>query len=342
MPTLVSIRTAHAVVNVNTERKLPATVVTIGERGTSKEIGEIARSGLEAAGYQWPRTRINVHIEPGPRVAGDRPLSHATFALAVAIGVLVLQDELNIKAMQDVVFHADMGLNGSLRPVRDVFGAVGAASGDHAAAVVLARSEATDTALRYVASTRKVFLAWDLASLVDLLKERVPNATGKREGELTWPALVYDGGSHPVFLPLGTSVCLVSDAMSFINPQPTLHRILRGLAAYSSDGVDPTEPLELIRVLDWHGLPLPEPKQISRPLRAPHHTVSLRSFEGEVELAVGGVLYLEHVELLTAPVLRELRKPHERCVLVTQVDNWTQAAVVRRHLPPNTIFLESL
>lgn len=46
------------------------------------------------------------------------------------------------------------------------------------------------------------------------------------------------------------------------------------------------------------------------PFRAPHHTVSSKSFEGELALAEGGVLYLDEVSMFDTPNLERALAQH--------------------------------
>lgn len=353
MPSLVSVRTLDYTVNVSFEKKLPATMVTVGADTTSprlREIGELARSGMEAAGFDWPRTRINVHAEPVTRTAartagdpangfGPRPPrapagAELQIPLAAALGVLVLDGVLDESVPHRVLAHADLSLNGELRSLRRSFRA---AEGPMPVSAILAGSDHTERVLDYLSTTRTVYAAATLKDLVADLKDE-DLFHGRRKGELPWPS--WPAREARRFFPLGSTLVIVGDNSRV---EVGLRRVLDGLDVYSTAGRETTEPLELIRALDDAGLALPEPSTIERPLRMPHHTIGREALHGEAKLSVGGVLYLENAHLLAPGVRSDLKARHlptaESRVLVAHVDTWDQANALRAYLPNNTIML---
>lgn len=356
MSSLVTVRTLDYTVNVNVEKKLPATMVTVGADTTSprlREIGELARSGMEAAGFDWPRARINIHAEPFTRTAartaggpangfGTRPPrapagAERQIPLAAALGVLVLDGVLDESVLDRVLAHADLSLNGELHPLRRSFRA---AEGPMPVSAILGAGDNTERVLDYLSTTRTIYAAATLKHLVaDLKDEELYH--GRRKGELAWPS--WPAREARRFFPLGSTLIIVGDAGPIARVEVGLRRILDGLDVYSTAGRDSTEPLELIRALDDTTMPLPEPALLQRPLRLPHHTIGREALHGEAKLSVGGVLYLENAHLLAPGVRSDLKARHlpmaESRVLVAHVDTWEQANALRAYLPNNTIML---
>lgn len=348
MPTLVTVQTLDYVVNVSVEKKkLPAIMVTVGADTTSprlREIGELARSGVEAAGFDWPRTRINIHAEPHEKAVASafgptRPRAPAgaerQIPLAAALGVLVLNGVLDESVLDRVLAHADLSLSGELHPLRR---SLRAAETPKPISAILGLNHYTERVLDYLPPARTVYAAATLKDLVaDLKAEDL--FRGRCKAELPWPS--WPARDARRFFPLGSTLIVVGDASARV--EVGLRQILDGLDVYSTAGRDSTEPLDLIRALDDAGLPLPEPGLLQRPLRMPHHTIGREALHTEAKISVGGVLYLENAHLLAPGVRSDLKARHlpsaENRVLVAHVDTWEQANALRAYLPNNTIML---
>lgn len=346
MPTLVTVQTLDFVVNVGFEKKLPATVVTVGTDTTSsrlREIGELARSGVEAAGFDWPRTRVSIHAEPHEKAVASafgptRPRAPAgaerQIPLAAALGVLVLDGMLDESVLDRVLVHAELALSGALHTLGR---SLRAAESPKPISAILGLNHYTERVLDYLPPARTIYAAATLRDLVaDLKAEELFH--GRRKAELPWPS--WPAREARWFFPLGSTLVVVGDASQV---EVGLRQILDGLDVYSTAERDSTEPLKLLRALDDAGLPLPEPGLLQRPLRMPHHTIGRDALHGEAKISVGGVLYLENAHLLAPGVRSDLKARHlpsaENRVLVAHVDTWEQANALRDYLPNNTIML---
>ena len=83
-----------------------------------REAEHRTKSALSSAGHQWPKRRITANLAPGG-LRKDGP----HFDLALALGVLAIDNQLQPQEVDGWVCLGELGLDGSLRPVRGVLAA---------------------------------------------------------------------------------------------------------------------------------------------------------------------------------------------------------------------------
>src|SRR5690606_32430146 len=84
------------------------------------EARDRVRSAVFAAGYQWPEKKIVVNLAPPHyRKVGSG------LDLAVAVGVLVATEQINVDAIAGLAFVGELGLDASIRRVPGVAPRVG-------------------------------------------------------------------------------------------------------------------------------------------------------------------------------------------------------------------------
>ncbi|HEU5218859.1 MAG TPA: magnesium chelatase domain-containing protein, partial [Gemmatimonadales bacterium] len=87
---------------------------TVGlPQGAVKEGRERVTAALINAGYDFPLRRITVNLAPA-----DVPKAGSAFDLPVALGILAASEQLPAAALEGTVCFGELGLEGSLRPVR--------------------------------------------------------------------------------------------------------------------------------------------------------------------------------------------------------------------------------
>lgn len=311
--TLYGIRGRPITVEVHVGSGLPGFTVVGSPDPSCREARDRVRAAIINSGRRWPDLKITVNLAPS-----DVPKIGAGLDLAIAMGVLAASNQIGQRDIDGVAFIAELGLDGTLRPVPGALALTAAAGADVA---VVAPQNAAEAAL--VPLTRLLPVV-DLRECVDALA-----------GESPWPSFVAPppapapppevdlaqvqgqpvarkaaevaaaGGHHLLMVgPPGAGKTMIAKAIPGLLPP------------LSSD-----DALEVTSVHSAAGIPLPSGGLVTQPpFRAPHHTSSVVSLvgggtrqmrPGEISCAHGGVLFLDELGEFPASVLDALRQPLE-------------------------------
>jgi magnesium chelatase family protein len=275
------------------------------------------RSAIANCGAEWPRQKITVALLPADvRKIGSR------FDLALALAVLAAAEQVPVEAVAGVLWIAELGLDGRLRPVRGVLPAVLAARRCGVRRVVVAPGNAAEAAL---VAGLEVRAAGDLREILDWL-------TGRR------PPLdpVAAGPTDPTEAPVGD----LADVAGQQSAKRALEIAAAGGHHVSMVGVpgagktmlasrlpgilpllDDAASMEVTAVHSVAGLLGERPRLVRRPpLQAPHHTTSVAALvgggsflarPGAISLAHHGVLLLDEASEFSPRALDALRQPLE-------------------------------
>jgi magnesium chelatase family protein len=301
-------------VEVDAAAGLPGWTMVGLPSGSVKEARERVGAGLANAGLQLPPRRWTVNLSPA-----DVRKDGTAFDLPVALGALVASGQLPADALDGLLCVGELGLDGSIRPIRGALPLAQAARTSGARALVLPAANAAEAAL-----LREVRLA-PCASLAELVAHlragTLPPAPPTAVGEVGAPdACLSDvvgqpvakraleitaAGGHNLLLvgPPGAGKTMLARRLPGILPPLDDDALLEVVAVHSVGGILPTDRA-----------PTRTP-----PFRAPHHTVSLPGLigggpgprPGEVSLAHRGVLFLDELLELPRYVLDAMRQPLE-------------------------------
>ncbi len=281
-----------------------------------KEAKERIRAAARASNLDFPDTRVTVNLAPA-----DLRKQGPAFDLPIALSVLGAQGVFPPDAFADCLVLGELGLDGSVRPVRGALAAaLLCARRGFRALFVPERNAAEAAAVRGVSvrGVRHVRQLTDWAAG----KENIP-AWPRQKARAAHPPPETDfahirgqahakraleiaaAGGHNVLLngPPGTGKTLLARALPGILPPLSEEEAVETTVVASVAGLLP-EGASLMRV---------------RPFRHPHHSSSAVALvgggavprPGEVSLAHRGVLFLDELPEFQRRVLEQLRQPME-------------------------------
>ena len=319
---LQGIEAETVLVEVNTGEAGAPDLILVGLPDAAvKESEDRVFSALSNSGFHMPRTRTTINLAPGD-IRKEGPL----YDLPIALGILRATGQLTADHLDGYLIAGELSLSGATRPVRGALATALLAKSLGKRGLLLPPGSAEEAALvegiavycvhsldeAYRFFTGEVALAPLPGGVA--AHRAVPAAEGDGGGDfseikgqhaLRRAVEVAVAGAHNLLMigPPGAGKSMIAKRIPTIMPRPSLDEFLEVLNIHSAAG----------RTLS-DGLPF-----LSRPYRAPHHTISDVGLlgggaipgPGEISLAHHGVLFLDELPEFKRSALEVMRQPLE-------------------------------
>lgn len=289
-----------------------------------KESHERIISAFHVNGYKFPSSQIIINMAPA-----DIRKEGAAYDLPLAVVILAAGGELDISMLDDYVIMGEMGLDGSLQPVKGALSMAIKARAEGFKGIILPFQNAPEAA---VIDGLEVYAAHNLREVVDLLNQSnghiVPLERNDCQVDIGQESKVFDfqdvKGQSSVKRALEVAACGGHNLIMIGPPGSGKSMMARSLPSILPP-LTKEESIETTRIHSVAGFTGNGASLITqRPFRHPHHTISnvaltgggANAQPGEISLAHNGVLFLDELPEFTRSALEVLRQPLEDRTIV--------------------------
>lgn len=310
-------------IEVDLNAGLPA-YDTVGLADTAiKESKERVRSAIKNSLFTYPIRKITINLAPA-----DTKKEGSHFDLAIALGILIANEETECATYKDYIILGELSLDGSINHVRGVMPLVISAVQKGYKKFILPSKNAKEASF---ISGIEVYTFDKLAQVVDFLtgksevsplptsefvsmqsanKYNVDFSEVKGQFVAKRALEIAVAGGHNVLMigPPGAGKTMMAKCVPTIMPDMTFEEAIEVTKIHSVAGI-----------LDSNvGI------VVGRPFRTPHHTATVPALmggganakPGEISLAHNGVLFLDEMPEYQRRTLETLRQPLEDGVAV--------------------------
>lgn len=284
-----------------------------------KESQERVRTAIRNLNLFLPPKKVTINLSPA-----DLRKEGTGFDLPIAVAILMAHGLIHPGIAENAVFIGELGLDGRVKGVPGILALTAWAKSSGYNRVFLPVENLSEAA---VIEGIGLVGIHELRELYDIFRGKVPVTEydrGSKKGQtsslnryqvdfseingqpvLRRAAEVAAAGMHNLLMigPAGSGKTMVAKRMPTILPRLDLEECIEISKIYSV----------------CHLLSEKEPLILSRPFRAPHHTISaqalagggVRPKPGEISLASGGILFLDELPEMGQSALEILRQPLE-------------------------------
>jgi magnesium chelatase family protein len=312
---LRGIEATQVIVEVNVSKGIGYHLVGLPDNAVRESNYRIA-SALTQSGYRIPGKKITINMAPA-----DLRKEGAAYDLCIALGILQATGQTNFPSLADYVIMGELGLDGSLHPVRGALSVALASREAGFKACILPGVNAKEAA---VVQGIAVYGLDNLGQVIEMLQGRSEikpynrqNYPGIRtippgnpdfaevKGQLAAKRglEVAASGGHNILMigPPGSGKTMMARRLPGILPSMTLEETLETSRIHSASGR------------------FRQGMTTQRPFRNPHHSISEAALigggvypqPGEMSLAHNGVLFLDELPEFKRSVLEMMRQPLE-------------------------------
>lgn len=291
------------------------TLVGMADRALG-ESRERVRAAIVNSGFAFPPGRLVVNLAPA-----DLRKSGVAFELAIALGLLANDDQIERGALRGFVACGELALDGTLRAVPGVLAMTLAAQRAGFANIIVPEANRDEAAL---VDGIDVFAVPALADAVAVVLGH--GAAFRRRGATVFDAAARDVGDFSDVRGQALAKRALEIAAAgghnvvLVGPPGCGKTMLARRVPSILPAMTKSEALDVTKIYSIAGLLGARPRVVSqRPFRSPHHTASRASLvgggafprPGEISLAQHGVLYLDELAEFPRATLEVLRQPLE-------------------------------
>ena len=310
---LYGVKSQPVTVEVDLLRRLPAVVVVGLPASTVRETADRVRSAVEYTGFEFPKRRVVVALNPA-----DAPRRGTHYDLAVAVGILAASDQM--QHASDTAYFGELSLSGELRAVR---GLLPMLIGLPASVRKVVVPSVSNNEAAMAAKVRPDLEIRTARSLEEVINGQPKPAVEPEPAPKTGGVSIADLESCSLQLPdlrraFGAAAVRVMTSRNvlLVGRSGSGKTMLAARLNLTRAELKPFERVEIASAMSAAGLMnagIGRLDEIQRPFRAPHHSISAagmigssHNLIGEASLANHGILFLDELPMFGQSVIEVL------------------------------------